>query len=95
MGIKTDIGLVGNDYQWLGSMFYFGSLARGPQEAAKVLTNCRISGLGVPDKPPAPTSATCQVLVLLHHHVGLGPLLHGERQELLGSGSGPFLPRGV
>ncbi|KAK4545163.1 hypothetical protein LTR36_003714 [Oleoguttula mirabilis] len=27
MGIKTDIGLVGNDYQWLGSMFYFGYLA--------------------------------------------------------------------
>ena len=27
MGIKEDIGLVGNDYQWLGSMFYFGSLA--------------------------------------------------------------------
>jgi len=27
MGIKTDIGLVGDDYQWLSSMFYFGYLA--------------------------------------------------------------------
>ncbi|KAK3116194.1 Allantoate permease [Teratosphaeriaceae sp. CCFEE 6253] len=27
MGIKKDIGLVGNDYQWLGSMFYFGYIA--------------------------------------------------------------------
>ena len=27
MGIKTDINLVGDDYQWLGSMFYFGYLA--------------------------------------------------------------------
>ncbi|KAK5138019.1 hypothetical protein LTR08_005816 [Meristemomyces frigidus] len=27
MGIKKDIGLVGDDYQWLGSMFYFGYLA--------------------------------------------------------------------
>ncbi|KAJ9299644.1 hypothetical protein DTO271G3_2528 [Paecilomyces variotii] len=27
MGIKTDIGLTGDDYQWLGSMFYFGYLA--------------------------------------------------------------------
>ena len=27
MGIKKDINLVGNDYQWLGSMFYFGYLA--------------------------------------------------------------------
>ncbi|MCJ1483443.1 hypothetical protein MMC06_003610 [Schaereria dolodes] len=27
MGIKTDIDLVGDDYQWLGSMFYFGYLA--------------------------------------------------------------------
>lgn len=26
MGIKKDIGLVGDDYQWLGSMFYFGYL---------------------------------------------------------------------
>lgn len=25
MGIKEDIGLVDDDYQWLGSMFYFGS----------------------------------------------------------------------
>lgn len=24
MGIKTDINLKGDDYQWLGSMFYFG-----------------------------------------------------------------------
>ena len=27
MGIKKDIGLIGDDYQWLGSMFYFGYLA--------------------------------------------------------------------
>jgi len=27
MGMKKDIGLVGNDYQWLGSMFYFGYIA--------------------------------------------------------------------
>ncbi|KAH8695994.1 putative MFS allantoate transporter [Talaromyces proteolyticus] len=26
MGLKTDLKLVGNDYQWLGSMFYFGYL---------------------------------------------------------------------
>lgn len=27
MGIQEDIGLVGDNYQWLGSMFYFGYLA--------------------------------------------------------------------
>lgn len=27
MGIKKDINLQGDDYQWLGSMFYFGYLA--------------------------------------------------------------------
>lgn len=27
MGIKKDINLEGDDYQWLGSMFYFGYLA--------------------------------------------------------------------
>lgn len=26
MGMKKDIGLVGDDYQWLGSLFYFGYL---------------------------------------------------------------------
>lgn len=24
MGIKKDIDLIGDDYQWLSSMFYFG-----------------------------------------------------------------------
>ena len=27
MGLEEDIHLVGDDYQWLGSMFYFGYLA--------------------------------------------------------------------
>lgn len=27
MGIQDDIGLVGDNYQWLGSMFYFGYIA--------------------------------------------------------------------
>jgi MFS transporter, ACS family, allantoate permease len=27
MGLQKDINLVGDDYQWLGSMFYFGYLA--------------------------------------------------------------------
>ena len=27
MGIKKDIGLVNDDYQWLSSMFYFGKPA--------------------------------------------------------------------
>ncbi|CAK1366786.1 unnamed protein product [Cercospora beticola] len=27
MGLQTDLGLVGDNYQWLGSMFYFGYLA--------------------------------------------------------------------
>ena len=30
MGIRTDIGLKGDDYQWLGSMFYFGMKAHYP-----------------------------------------------------------------
>lgn len=25
MGLKTDLNLVGDNYQWLGSMFYFGT----------------------------------------------------------------------
>ena len=26
MGLQKDIGLVGNEYSWLGSVFYFGKL---------------------------------------------------------------------
>lgn len=29
MGIKTDINLTGDKFQWLGSMFYFGTLTLG------------------------------------------------------------------
>ena len=29
MGLKKDINLKGDDYQWLGSMFYFGTLLVG------------------------------------------------------------------
>ena len=25
MGLQTDLKLVGDDYQWLGSLFYFGT----------------------------------------------------------------------
>ena len=27
MGLKPDLGLKGGEYQWLGSLFYFGMLA--------------------------------------------------------------------
>lgn len=26
MGLRTDLNLKGDDYQWLGSLFYFGML---------------------------------------------------------------------
>ena len=31
MGIRTDIGLKGDNYQWLGSMFYFGMKTHYPR----------------------------------------------------------------
>lgn len=37
MGLKKDIGLVGDNYQWLGSMFYFGPFI--------LLESCAISWL--------------------------------------------------
>lgn len=30
MGLKSDLNLKGDEYQWLGSLFYFGSSNNGP-----------------------------------------------------------------
>ena len=92
MGIKKDIHLVKDDYQWLGSMFYFG-----PSIPFKVLYHLliktRVPGMGVSNKPIAPVIALSQILFLLHHHVGSRTLLYGGLQELCGSCSCPVFPR--
>ena len=82
MGIKKDIHLVKDDYQWLGSMFYFGTL-RLFEEQYHVLIRSRISGMGISNKQIAAVLTPCQILVFLHNHVGSCALLYGGLQELL------------
>lgn len=65
MGIKDDLDLVDDQYQWLGSLFYFGSLTLEYIHTmdvsdtvlqlgdSKLLIAPRLSGMGIPDKPPA------------------------------------------
>lgn len=92
MGIKKDIKLLGDDYQWLGSMFYFGTFGN-LTEQYKLLIVSRISGMGVPNKQIATATTSCQVFLFLHNHVGTRTMLHGVRKELSRSHCCAVLPR--
>ena len=90
MGIRKDIHLVKDDYQWLGSMFYFGP-HRHIDEPYHVLIKTRIPGMGVSNKPTATITTSSKILFLLHHHVGSRTLLYGSLQELRRSCCCPIL----
>lgn len=47
MGMKKDLRLVGNNYQWLGSMFYFGTFYLDYNFSA-LSKKDRLPGMGVP-----------------------------------------------
>ena len=83
MGIKKDINLTGDDYQWLGSMFYFGTEAIFDILDVNRLTEHRLHCMGVSHESTTTTSSPGQVFLALHHYVGLGAVLHGCGQELL------------
>lgn len=76
MGIKKDLNLVGDQYQWLGSLFYFGSFSIliGMQGVFRMvgLTGLlyRIPGVGVPHQSPAAAVAVGKVLRCLYFDVG-------------------------
>ena len=92
MGIKKDIGLKGDDYQWLGSMFYFGMTRSMRRNNTWLTQSARLSGLGIPYEQAFAASAPSKVLFFLCHHVGNGPLLHGCCEELLRRSRCSFLP---
>ena len=51
MGLIEDIDLVGNDYQWLGSMFYFGYLVNRFESSLPTLLERKLTrgvGVGIP-----------------------------------------------
>lgn len=52
MGIKKDIKLVKDDYQWLGSMFYFG-ISENEVKSWITLTSIRVPGVGISDEQTA------------------------------------------
>ena len=94
MGIKKDIKLVNDDYQWLGSMFYFGEHRPRVQPRPPYLKHYRLPCLGVSDYQTPATLAPGEVLLLLHHHVGISSLLLRGGEQLPGSCGCSFLPRG-
>lgn len=83
MGLKKDLNLEGDQYQWLGSLFYFGMLhlyfslkidsSPGPLNLIVLLH--RLSGLGIPDQPPPPAPPTSKILCSLHLDLGSDPQL--------------------
>ena len=87
MGIKKDLDLQGDEYQWLGSLFYFGEFAFSVESCSRWLFSLifglsRISCLGVSNQSPAAAVATREVLGRLHSHLGIDFELLCGRQEL-------------
>jgi uncharacterized Zn-finger protein len=83
MGLKEDLKLKGDNYQWLSSLFYFGKLTKQDLFAASFIHSVsrRIPGLGVSHESSVTASSSRQVLRLQHHHVGNRPVplcCHGE-----------------
>ncbi len=92
MGIKKDIKLVGDDYQWLGSMFYFGTSGTLTEQYMLLIVS-RISSVGVPNKQIATIITSCQIFLFLHNHVGTRTMLHGVCKELPRGYCCAILPR--
>lgn len=94
MGIKTDIGLVNDDYQWLGSMFYFGYL--GEYYAVYHTTVSQLTtipSMGIPNQPSPAAAAPGQVLRNQHHALGRHFELLRRREQLLRRDRCTLFPR--
>jgi len=92
MGLRTDLNLKGDDYQWLSSLFYFGRSIIVQKGLGWELTVCRISSLGVSNQQIAPAFTPSEVLFILYHHVGTGACLLRRREELLRGDCHKILP---
>lgn len=89
MGLKKDLNLEGDQYQWLGSLFYFGMFylcsridsSLGASNLIALLR--RLSRLGIPDQPPPPAPSTREILGSLHLDLGNDSQLFCRCQQLL------------
>lgn len=91
MGIKKDLNLEGDQYQWLGSLFYFGMshLCFSPLEFILSLEALslmalphRLSRLGIPNQPPPPAPPTREILRSMHLNLGIDSQLLCRCQQL-------------
>lgn len=80
MGLKKDLNLEGDQYQWLGSLFYFGMLHLyfplslfSPGALNLIVLLQRLPGLGIPDQPPPPAPPTSKILCSLYLDLGIDP----------------------
>lgn len=93
MGLKEDLNLDpdGDQYQWLGSLFYFG-LCNAILARRVGLTSNRLSCLGVPDQPPTAVVATGKILRRVYSGLGADSLLLCRHSQLSRGGRDSFLP---
>lgn len=99
MGLKTDLKLDpdGDEYQWLGSLFYFGELSCASFTSycgrSQGLMQNRVSGLGIPHKPSAAVVAARQIFCLLYPGLGVDSVLLCRDKQLWWCRCDSVLPR--
>lgn len=88
MGLRTDANLTGGQYNWLGSMFYFGS----PPHLS-ISDASRLPSLRIPSKSSNATSPPRKIHGHKHHNLGHRPQLHVRLPQLGPPKGRPHLPR--
>lgn len=102
MGLKQDLDLEGDQYQWLGSLFYFGLFRLRfsflnwifLQAHWKLMViRYRISCMGIPYQPPPSASPIRKILCSLHLDLGTDPQLFRRGENLLRCNRYPLYAR--
>lgn len=100
MGLRTDTHLHGQEYSYLGMLFYIGELYCASQHVARTRTykppTCRILGNGIPNSIhcTAPLSSLA-VSGYQHHHLGCRSRLSRRLQRLCRPRCVPYPSRGL
>jgi len=69
-GLKKGTNLQGNDFSWLGSIFYFGTFVKSHYPLNMFSSARRIPGGRISIRLPSPATANWESLKSHHHRVG-------------------------
>lgn len=84
MGIKEDLSLESDQYQWLGSLFYFGIVSPRSPRATALTGLHRIPRLGIPNQSSFAAPPTWQILCGMYPHLGSDSMLLCRCEQLPG-----------